>query len=76
MPARLRDLARALKCFGVDVVEGGGRHNFRATKAGCRVFPIPAHGGWHSEITDKYISKACQNFGIDRDALWRLLRGH
>ena len=74
MPARLRDLARVLKHFGVEVVEGGGRHNYRATKLGYRLFPIPAHGGWRSEVTDKYINKACQNFGIDRAELWKLLR--
>lgn len=74
MPARLRDLARALRAFNVEVVEGGGKHNYRATRTGCRVYTIPAHRGWQTEVADCYISGACRHFGLDRTELWKLIR--
>lgn len=75
MPARLRDVAKALRSYGGDVSDTGGRHNYKATMPGFRVFPIPAHRGMHSEIPDVYIRGVCRAFGIDEAEFWAKLRG-
>lgn len=75
MPARLRDLARELKAFGVTIEEGGGKHTYRATAPGFRSYPVPAHKGMKSEIVDEYIRGICRHFALDAAALWAALRG-
>lgn len=65
MPARLRDIKRALTKRGIQVLEpkGGGSH-WKATN-GQVTYPIPSHGGLHGEITDVYIKGLCRAFGFD-----------
>lgn len=75
MPARLRDLARVLREMGVEISDKGGKHTYRAIKPGCRVFTVPAHNGYKTEIDDKYIQALCRNLDLDEATLWALLRG-
>lgn len=75
MPARLRDVARVARGFGVSVVDGGTKHNWRALRDGCRPYTIPAHNGLHTEISDQYIRGLCRAFGIDWDTFLKELRG-
>ena len=63
MPARLRDIARVAALYGVTVTPGA-RH-FHARDEHGRVYPIPAHNGLKTEISDVYLRKFCQAFGID-----------
>lgn len=65
MPARLSDIKRALLRFDVELVDGSGKHPFKAVYPGVRAYPIPAHNGLRTEITDLYIRGLCRNFGID-----------
>lgn len=73
MPARLRDIAREAAAFGVTIDEKGGKHNYKARRPGRRAYPIPAHNGWKTEVTDKYIRGMCRNLGIDEAALFEAL---
>lgn len=74
MPARARDLVRALRQLGVRVDEaaGGGSH-FKASKAGYRSYPLSLHNGLKSEVSDKYISGVAQAFDLDEKTLRALL---
>jgi hypothetical protein len=65
MPMRFRDLERHLRSFGVVIVPptGGGSH-YKAKMAGKGSYPIPAHNGPKSELTDLYVRKACAHFGV------------
>jgi hypothetical protein len=63
MPARLRDLRRALAHFGV-TVSPGGKH-FKAERDPDPSYPIPASNGDKTEIGDEYIRGLCRNFEIE-----------
>jgi hypothetical protein len=65
MPARLRDLARALASFGIDVDMPSAGSHWKARKEGFGVYPIPAHNGPKSEIGDVYLRGVCRHFGIE-----------
>lgn len=71
MPARLRDIKRALEARGITVETppSGGSH-YRARKDSI-VYPIPSHGGLKGEINDIYIRGLCRRFGLDEDAFRR-----
>ena len=74
MPARLRDIERAAKAFGLEILPAGGKHPWKARNpADGKTFAIPAHNGTKTEIEDVYIRSFCRTFGIDekafRDAL-------
>jgi hypothetical protein len=51
--------------MGLDFSEAGGKHPYRFTREGCRPFPVPAHNGLKSEVTDVYLRSLCRNFGLD-----------
>jgi hypothetical protein len=72
MPARLRDLARALQALGVTVEPPSSGSHFKARR-GSIVFPIPAHNGPKTEIDDRYIRAACRAFDLDESELRKLL---
>jgi hypothetical protein len=72
MPARLREIIRICDRFGISVGPGKGSH-WKAKRAGCRPYPIPAHNGERSEIADEYIRGLCRAFGVDYDEMKRLL---
>jgi hypothetical protein len=65
MPARLREIAAALKLLGVTVDEPKGGSHFMIRGQGTRAFPLTAHNGMRSEISDLYIKKLCDHLGID-----------
>ena len=69
MPARFRDIRRALEKLGATVTAspGGGSH-WHAQKDG-RMYPLPAGHGNNSEITDKYIKGVCKALGLDEQEL-------
>lgn len=68
MPARLRDIVRALRSLGISVVESRKGSHWKAVGAGGRVLPIPAHNGSKSEIDDRYIGALCEAFDLDEKA--------
>ena len=65
MPARLRDIRRAAKDYGVEIAEPSKGSHWKCTRPGTRNYPIPAHNGLKTEIDDKYISAMCKHFGVD-----------
>jgi hypothetical protein len=69
MPARLRDLKRALGVFGVEVDEPGSGSHWKLSKPGLPPYRVPAPNGLRSEIDDIYVNALCRHFGIDRAAL-------
>jgi len=72
MPARLREIIRICDRLGISVGPGKGSH-WKATRPGCRPFPIPAHNGERTEIPDEYIRGLCRTLGVDYDEMKRLL---
>lgn len=73
MPARLGDIVRALGSLGVRVDEPSKGSHWKAQKAGCRVYTLPAHNGKKTQIDDKYIRAMCRSLGLDEDEFRRLL---
>lgn len=74
MPARLRDIQRAVKALGIEVTSPRGPHPWKAHRKSDGVsYGIPAHNGLKTEISDKYIRGLCRAFGIDETQLRKLL---
>ena len=73
MPARLRDLARICVHFAVEIEKPGSGSHWKSRSAGGAMYPIPAHNGDRTEISDKYIRGLCRAHGIDYDEMKRLL---
>jgi hypothetical protein len=73
MPARLRDIISALKALGITVDEPKKGSHFMVRREGARPYPLSAHNGTKSEITDKYIRGLCTHFGLDFEAFKRSL---
>ena len=67
MPARLRDLARVLRELGIAVEEptGGSHWKARRLDGTGRPYPLAAHNGPRSEITEPYLRGVCKHFGLD-----------
>jgi len=65
-------LKRALESKGLEVFKpsSGGSHwkVVRPGKSG-KTFPIPAHNGEKTEISDSYIKAVCRCFEIDLEDL-------
>lgn len=76
MPARLRDIRAVLERLGGTFDESGGKHNYKARMPGKRVYTIPAHRGWQTEVPDCYVNGLCHNFGLDKDEFWKRIRGN
>jgi hypothetical protein len=74
MPARLREIIAICEQLGValEPPKGGGSH-WKAKKDGFRTFPLPAHNGERTEISDHYIRALCRNFDLDFGEVKRLL---
>jgi hypothetical protein len=72
MPARLFDLKRALESMGVEVQAPNRGSHWRAVRGG-KTYPIPAHNGERTEISDVYIRAVCRCYNLDRDELLRRL---
>ena len=72
MPARLRDLIRAGRQWGI-VVEPPGSGSHWIARKGELAFPLPCHNGGKSEIDDIYIRRMCRAFGVDEKELRKLM---
>lgn len=64
MPARLRDIKRALNSLGIDVNEPKKGSHWKAVH-GTTCYTIPAHAGLKEEVSDVYIKAMCRAFGLD-----------
>ena len=73
MPARLRDIVRALAELGVAIEKPNRGSHFKALSASGRKYSIPAHNGEKTEISDEYIRGLCRFLGIDAKRLKDLL---
>ena len=73
MPARLAKLANALGEYGVRVEKPKKGSHWKAKRDGDGTYPIPAHNGMRTEISDVYIQGVCRHFAIDEDELRDLL---
>lgn len=72
MPARLRSIMRAAEKLGATTSEPTSGSHWKIEKDG-KMYPIPAHNGERSEISDLYIRGMCRALGIDEKELRKLL---
>jgi hypothetical protein len=72
MPGRLRDIKRVAISLGAEVVEPSSGSHWKVIGSGV-CFPLAAHGGLKSEISDIYIRALCRTFGWDFDEFKRQL---
>ncbi len=63
MPLRLSELRKRFGKFGVEFADDGTKHPYRFTRDGYSVFPLKAHNGLKSQISDLYIDRLCRHFG-------------
>jgi predicted RNA binding protein YcfA (HicA-like mRNA interferase family) len=73
MPARLRDIARALGKLGSRLEKPKTGSHWKAFAPGGQMYTLPAHNGEKTEIGDKYIKGLCRALGIDEAELRKLL---
>jgi hypothetical protein len=68
MPARFREIAKALKRAGVAVVQrpGKGSHVVLRNASGS-TYPLSLNNGDKTELSDVYIRSLCKRFGLDYD---------
>lgn len=69
MPARLRNIRKAAKAFGIEITEPGRGSHWQCRREGFRMYTIPAHNGLKTEIADKYIAGFCRHFELDEAAV-------
>jgi hypothetical protein len=72
VPARLREIIRVFEALGGTVEPPATGSHWKARKDG-RVFPLAAHNGPKTEISDVYIRGLCRCFGLDEDDFRKLL---
>lgn len=65
MPARLRSIIKIAERYGVTFTTPTSGSHWKACKDGFRAYPIPAHNGRNTEISDEYIRGFCRAFAID-----------
>lgn len=65
MPARLSKIKSAANDYGIEVSTPRRGSHWKAKKGGYRTYPLPAHHGSRTMISDHYINGFCRNFGID-----------
>jgi len=64
LPARLRDLTRALQSYGISVEKPSSGSHWKASKDGI-VYPLPCHNGPKTELADYYLKGVARAFGLD-----------
>ena len=72
MPARFRDIVRALRKLGITVEEPRRGSHWKVTDAAGKSTVISAHSGLKSEISDVYVSVICRTFGLDEGAFRKM----
>lgn len=55
----------ASKHEDIEIEKPSRGSHWKAKKPGYRTYPIPAHNGKKTEISDRYIEGFCRNFEID-----------
>lgn len=64
MPARLKRIIAVAAEYGIAFSPPSSGSHWKAKKDGFRTYPVPAHNGERTEISDPYIRGLCRNFGI------------
>lgn len=74
MPARFRDVLRALHALNIDVLrrQGAGSHCILRDEKG-HVYTLPLGNGPRTELSDHYIKGLCRSFELDFDEFKKLL---
>lgn len=73
MPARFRDIERALRALGCRVEQPNRGSHHRCYNAAGHMFPLAAGHGGSTEISDLYIRNLCRTLGIDLAEFKKLL---
>jgi len=73
VPARLSNIKRVLEAMGATIEEPSSGSHWKVRMDGMPMYPIPAHNGLRSEISDGYIKRMCSNFKIDYEEFRRKL---
>lgn len=74
MPFRGTQLRRALKHFGLDIGDFGGRHPYKVHRGGRAKYPLPLHA-LREELDDRYVAALCAFYGLDEGELRARLEG-
>jgi hypothetical protein len=69
VPARLRDLIRALPRFGVSAHPPHRDSHWKFVGPKGQMYPMSAHNGPKEEIPDHYLRKLCRTMEISYDEL-------
>lgn len=72
MPARLSAIRRALERFGGTVEEPSSGSHWKAFRDG-RCYPLAAHNGARTEISDLYIRGMCRALQLDEQEFRAML---
>jgi len=67
VPARLSKIKAAASVYGIDIVPPNKGSHWKCRRDGVRMYPIPAHNGLRTQVSDIYIRKFCKHFDIDED---------
>lgn len=73
MPARLKDIVRAIEKFGGRVEKPNKGSHWKAYSSTNKFYALPCHNGPKQELSDVYIKALCRAFGLDYDAFKKLL---
>ena len=67
MPARLKRIIAVATEYDIAFSPPSSGSHWKAKKDGYRTYPVPAHNGERTEISDQYIRGLCRNFGLNAD---------
>jgi len=67
MPARLSRVASAASTYGISLHKPKSGSHYKFKKPHHRTYPVPAHNGMKTVISDVYIKGLCRNFALDYD---------
>jgi hypothetical protein len=70
--ARLRAVKRAIESLG-GVCERPVKGSHWKARLSGKMFPLPAHNGEKSEVSDRYIRSLCRCFGLDEELFREML---
>ncbi len=73
MPARFRDIKRALSGFAITAEPPASGSHWKLRDQTGKVYTLPCHNGERSEISDVYLKALCRTFGLDLDEFMRKL---
>lgn len=65
MPSRLADVARNVKRLGGEVDKPRSGSHWRVYRSDGRMFPLPAHNGPKSELSDVYLRELAAFLGVE-----------